>query len=121
MIRLKREQYAVGEAEHGGVDVTVGLYYDVPAVDDIDDLTRSAQRFAELALEYWGGNHAAVSEAVQRLIDGEFPDRPFYVETREKGRGVQVYQPYGMPQDTIVVAPDKPPVHPGARLPDHES
>lgn len=101
MIRLKREQYAVGEVEHpNGLSVTVGIFYDTPIHEDIEELTYTAQGFARTALDVWGGNHVGVSESVQDVMDREYPGRPFYVETRESGRGVQVYQPYGMPQDT---------------------
>lgn len=99
MIRLKREQYAVGEAERDDVTVTVGIYYDPASADDIEGLTHIAQAYASGALKVWGGNHAGIVAKVQNAMDSVYPDRPFYVETREDGRGVQVYQPYGMPQD----------------------
>jgi hypothetical protein len=99
VIRLKREQYAVGEAERAGVSATVGIYYETPIVDDVDALTHYAQNLARFALVAHGGNHVAISELVQLSLSMDYPNRPFYVETDEKGRGVQVYQPYGMPQD----------------------
>jgi hypothetical protein len=99
MIRLKREQYATGLAERGGVSVTVGIYYEVPETEDIEELTYTAQRFGQHALDVYGGNHVDVVEEVSSLVEAEYSGRPFYVETDEKGRGVQVYQPYGMPQD----------------------
>lgn len=100
MIRLKREQYAVGEAERDGVTITVGIFYNVPITDDVGDLAREAQHFGRIALEVWGGNHEGASRSVEVMLDQEYPGRPFYVETREDGRGVQVYQPYGMPQES---------------------
>lgn len=109
MIRLKREQYAVGEVEHpNGLSVTVGIFYDTPVTEDIEELTYTAQGFARTALDVWGDNHVGVSESVQDVMDREYPGRPFYVETRESGRGVQVYQPHGMPQDgTTPWRPDR--------------
>jgi hypothetical protein len=103
LFRLKREQYAVGEAEHptNGVTVTVGIYYAVPATEDVEELTVHAQTIAQCALWAFGGNHSEVVEHVAAAVERYFPGRPYYAETREEGHGVQVYQPYGMPQDTI--------------------
>lgn len=100
MIRLKREQYVVGESERNGVSVTVGIYYKVPVVENIEEMTHMAQRFGWAALMVTGGNHKQVVDLVQKYVETKYPGRPFYVETDEKGCGVQVYQPYGMPQDT---------------------
>lgn len=107
MIRLKREQYAVGESERNGVSVTVGIYYEVPITEDIEDMTHTAQRFGWAALMVAGGNHVEVVDLVQKYVETKYPGRPFYVETDERGRGVQVYQPYGMPRDrtTLDVKP----------------
>jgi hypothetical protein len=79
--------------------VTVGIYFQVPMVEDVEELTHTAQTFAQVGLNLHGGNHMGVVNYVQRRMDDGFTGRPFYVETREEGRGVQVYQPYGMPQD----------------------
>lgn len=99
MIRLKKEQYAVGEAERGGLDITVGIFYEPADGEDIDALARYAQMIGQLALAGCGGNHMCSTGLVEETLETKYPGRPFYVETREKGRGVQVYQPYGMPQD----------------------
>lgn len=99
MIRLKREHYAVGAAERYGVSATIGISYEASGEDDVAALTYYAQKLARLALVAHGGNHAAISALVQLSLDMDYPNRPFYVETDEEGRGVQVYQPYGMPQD----------------------
>lgn len=133
MIRLKREHYAVGEVEHpNGVTVTVGLSYNPAMVDDIEELSYTAQRFAREALAQHGGNHALLELAVEEMVDKALHGRPFYVETREGGRGVQVYQPYGMPLDVKPCeehgynCPDLPGCHVPqnerrGRVPDHES
>lgn len=101
MIRLKCEQYAVGEVEHScGVSATVGIFYAVPITEDVEELTYTAQAFARVALDRHRGNHTAVVETIQLAMKLKYPDRPYYVETSESGRGVQVYQPYGMPQES---------------------
>lgn len=98
-----RERYAVGMATRvvdgakGDVSVTVGIAYEDG--DDVDALSHYAQNAARFALAAEGGNHPGIVHIVELHMDVEHPQRPFYVETDEAGRGVQVYQPYGMPQN----------------------
>ncbi len=103
MKRLKTEHYAVGEVERDGISVTVGISYDPKDNPDVEDLGHAAKRFAQVALHYEGGNHVRVVAVVRLGLEHQYPGRPYYVETREEGVGVQVFQPYGIPQD------DEPP------------
>lgn len=96
--RLPREQYAVGEFEDArDFSVTVGLYYSTG--EDTVRLMSAAYDIASVSAMTCGHDHEANSLYVQDYVDRSFPGRPFYVETRREGRGVQVYQPYGMPRD----------------------
>lgn len=96
---MKREQYATGLAVSGNVGVTVGISYEDATASDVAALADTAQRFGRVALASWGSQHTEIVATVQALVDRYYPNRPFYVETDEDGRGVQVFQPYGMPQD----------------------
>jgi hypothetical protein len=97
---VKCENYAVGEAQHPNdpsIEVTIGIEYTDD--DDIDEMTINAKAVAAAALWRHGGNHGEIAKYAQDIIPEQFPGRAFYAETREHGRGVQVYQPFGMPRE----------------------
>lgn len=93
----KREAYARGAAEVAGVECTPGL--ELREGDDAEELCQEVQRVAKTALEMWGGHHINVCSFVERYFTAYYPDRAYFVETEEEGRGVQVFQPYGLPRE----------------------
>lgn len=95
----KREAYARGAAisKDGQVECHPGM--EIREGDDVDLLTHWLQMWAQRALDRWGGNHLELCRHVEEAILESFPGRAYFVETEEDGRGVQVYQPFGMPRE----------------------
>ena len=95
-----REIYARGAAYedafgpsmecHPGIEIREG--------DDVEELTHWLQATASRALQRWGGNHLETVRQVEEAVLETYPGRAYFIETEEEGRGVQVYQPYGMPR-----------------------
>lgn len=91
-----REAYARGAAVLRDVECHPGL--EIREGDDVDEMTHDLQRIAAEALRRWYGNHIEVVRQVEEAILECWPGRAYFIETEEDGRGVQVYQPYGMPR-----------------------
>lgn len=92
-----REAYARGWVQRGDVECSVGV--EIREGDDVDDMTRWVKRFAWTALALHGGNHSALVKAVEWRVKYRYPGRAYFVETEEDGKGVQVFQPFGLPRD----------------------
>jgi hypothetical protein len=93
-----REAYARGAGynEAAGTECHPGL--EIREGDDVDLLTHWLQAHANRAVDRWGGNHLEVVRQVEEAILEAYPGRAYFIETEEDGRGVQVYQPFGMPR-----------------------
>lgn len=92
-----REAYARGWVQDGDVECSVGI--EIREGDDVDELTQYAKLFALEALAAHGGNHTLVVDAIELRIIFRYAGRAYFVETDEEGRGVQVFQPFGLPRD----------------------
>jgi hypothetical protein len=96
----KREVYVRGHAEVDGVECHPGLEY--RDGDSVDYLSSLLQNWARRAIRSWNVpgcvNHMEIMRQVEECILEEFPGRAYFIETEEEGRGVQVYQPFGMPR-----------------------
>lgn len=75
---------------HPGVEIRDG--------DDLNRLTHFIQGAARTALFVCPENHEEVSRFVEDYIRTAYPGRAYFIETEKEGRGVQIYQPYGMPR-----------------------
>lgn len=75
---------------HPGLEIMEG--------EDVDQLTHEIQAIARQAVVRWGCNHLEVVRQVEEAFKERYPGRAYFIETEEDGRGVQVYQPYGMPR-----------------------
>lgn len=82
-------KYVTAEV-HPGLELRPG--------DDVDQMARELQRVGRRALQLWGDSHLEVVRQVEEFILENYPDRAYFIETEVAGRGVQVYQPFGMPR-----------------------
>ena len=85
-----REMYARGYADRGDVEVTLGIEI---REDDVEALTIEARSFARRGLNWGGGNHIEVVREIERHLAEFYPDRAYFIETEEDGKGVQVFDP----------------------------
>lgn len=94
----KREMYARGYATLKDMECTVGI--EIRTGDDVDQATVDARDYAHRALCFGGGNHLGICLFVEVCIKEHYPepDRAYFIETEEDGRGVQVFQPFGLPR-----------------------
>lgn len=86
--RYARSAY---EDKELGVECTVAVEF--RDGDDVDLLTHNVQDMARDALFFGGGNHKQVCAFAESVIQHYYPDRAYFIETDEDGRGVQVYDP----------------------------
>jgi len=93
-----REMYARGYASESrveGVEVdieaTVGIQ--IREDDDVDELTNYARQLAKRGLSWGYGNHVAVVGYIENTLATDYPDRAYFIETEEAGKGVQVFDP----------------------------
>jgi hypothetical protein len=93
----EREIYARGMASFGDMEVHPGL--ELREGDDVDHLTNWLQRQAAFAAARWEDNHLEICRQVEERILEVYPGRAYFIETEKEGRGVQVYQPFGMPRE----------------------
>lgn len=93
-----REAYARGYVKQSGVECTVGI--EIADGDDVEMMTIDAKVLGEFALLNFGGNHMRVTDYVEHGIRANYPGRAYFIETEEDGKGVQVYQPMGMPRES---------------------
>lgn len=100
---VRCEYYVRASVDHPWLDyveLTVGVEYTTD--DDVEEMTLQIKDLARTAAWAVGeptGFHAAYAEAVKAVVNERYPGRAFFVETDELGRGVQVYQPFGMPRE----------------------
>jgi hypothetical protein len=86
-----REMYARGYHDAGDVEATVGI--EVRPGDDVEQATIDAKDYAARGLGFGGSNHDAVVRFIEVCVKEHYPDRAYFIETEEAGRGVQVYDP----------------------------
>jgi len=96
-VRPTREYYARASATVDGVECHLGL--ELQNGDDVSELTGRLQDLAESALRWADGQHQGTCRAIEIAVEVGWPGRAFFVETETEGRGVQVFQPYGLPRD----------------------
>lgn len=97
-MRPAREAYARASYTQDGFEVHPGV--ELLDGDDVERMTVLLQDIASAALRTQGPHRLHVAQHVETRIRREWPDRAYYVETEADGRGVQVYQPFGMPRNT---------------------
>lgn len=85
------ERYARGEAKVDDISCHPGVEY--RDGDDVDEMTHHIQAAALFFIHIWHGNHVELATSMRRWIERNYPDRAYFVETEEEGRGVQVYDP----------------------------
>lgn len=92
------------EHANGGFDpreLSIGL--EQQSGDDAGWIQRWLESVGRTALDRWYYDHPRDGERraveyVETQIQGRYPDRAYFIETEEDGKGVQVYQPWGMPR-----------------------
>lgn len=94
------EKYAVGWAEMDGIACDSGV--EIREGDDVEEMSHNIRSANRAALYTCGGNHMEIERFFEDYVASRWrgQDRAFYVQTEEDGKGVQVYQPYGMPIQT---------------------
>ena len=90
-----REYYARATV---GSDVECSIGLEVRSGDDVEQLTWDLKAIATAALTIHGGHHQDVAAYVELKLLRNWKGRAYFIETEEDGRGVQVYQPFGMPR-----------------------
>lgn len=93
-----REAYIRGYWEKHPMDCHIGLEW--RAGDDYYEIADRLKQLAFLALNDYFSHRQIVAWVEENIIDW-WPDRAYFIETDEDGKGVQVYQPFGMPRNRI--------------------
>lgn len=88
---LERYARAAWVDSQTGIELHPGVEY--RAGDDVEQMTVDLQFMAQRAFWATGANHVALADRVCQAIKYKWPDRAFFIETEENGRGVQVYDP----------------------------
>ncbi len=70
---------------HPGLEIRPG--------DDIDRLTLDIKLIALAAMANQKNDHERIVMEVEAAIKSRWPDRAYFIETEEDGKGVQVYDP----------------------------
>ncbi len=91
-----RERYARASVSMSGMECTPGL--ELRKGDDATEVMGFVHATAFVALAEGYPFHTQVCDSVERLFTEHYPGRAFFIETEEDGKGVQVYQPFGMPR-----------------------
>jgi len=77
------------------MELSIGLEYKND--EEVESLTEYLKQLADMALSRYAGNTEIVGWVEGELRRG-YPDRAFFIETERENRGVQVFQPYGVPR-----------------------
>ncbi len=93
-----REAYARAYYSNGDIEVTVGIELRETDENHVDGLTTFALNIAAQAVISRGLNHMSVCRCIEREITANCPGRAYFIETERVGKGVQVFQPFGLPR-----------------------
>lgn len=95
-MRPTREQYIRAWVQLDGLEVHVGVEY--KDGDDVAEMADLCMDFMGIAFEASSEDEDVVMQ-VEQMLQHEWPDRAYFLETERAGRGVQVFQPYGLPKN----------------------
>lgn len=88
------ERYARAWRVKDGFEVSIGVEYRDDG--EVDSLTTTLREWADKALQL--GEHTVAVSYIETKCRAHWPDRAFFIETEREGRGVQVFQPFGIPK-----------------------
>ncbi len=93
----KREAYARATTEADGMELSPGV--EIRDGDNVAQMTRDLQAIATTALRCCGKSHDLLVSYVENRVRANWPGRAYFIETEEDGKGVQIFQPYGLPRE----------------------
>lgn len=95
-MRPTREAYVRAWTQLDGLEVHVGVEF--RDGDDLHEMSDLCMDFMGLAFEGNSEDEDVVRE-VETMLQHEWPDRAYFLETERAGRGLQIYQPWGPPRN----------------------
>lgn len=98
VVARPREAYARTWRSFEGLELSIGLEYVENNNEHVDGLTVWLSDLADRGLRLHRDSVALVG-FVERVLREAHPDRAYFIETEREGRGVQVFQPFGIPQE----------------------
>ncbi len=90
-----RESYARAWVVKGGLEFSLGLEYDDE--EEAEELSAWLKNLGENALEH--ETRVSVVSYAEQIIRTSRPGRAYFIETERENKGVQIYQPYGLPRN----------------------
>ena len=89
------EWYARGMAKSkSGMELHPGVQIKFPE-DDVTAMLKQVKGIAVLALAVCPDDHEAAVRYAEKIIQRNWPDRAYFIETDRDDMGVQVYNPKG--------------------------
>ena len=88
---LERYARAYWTDSRTGVEVHPGVEY--RSGDNVEKMMEDLRIMARRAFFTKGDNHVGLPDHMRQLIEAQWPDRAFFIETEHHGTGVQVYDP----------------------------